>query len=154
MTDIDLYDQQESDEINAAQMVVEAAALRVATVSLASAARIVRGVFPKAAAVEVHTGTWYDRTDPTGVQLQAVYDADQKTLWSAAQEQDPQVPGTDGGWTEVAATIEFRLGAALPHATPKQCGWDAIDRNDPDVHRIALPVVVKDVQPALTAATA
>ncbi|CAL9677561.1 hypothetical protein SUDANB95_07886 (plasmid) [Actinosynnema sp. ALI-1.44] len=153
MTDINLYDQQESDEINAAQMMAEAAALRVATVSLAIAARIVRRVFPEAVAVEVHTGTWYDRTDSTGVQLQAIYDADHQTLWSAAQEQEPQVPGTDGGWTEVAATIEFRLGAALPHATPKQCGWKAIDRSDPDVHRIVLPVV-KDVQPALTVATA
>lgn len=139
-----LKDVQEQAEIEAAVLLTEVFAKRLADLRVAAAGRVLRRAFPAAASVLVDTSSWYYSEEHGGgdVDLVSIRDADGTELWNDEDGPDPTVPDVDGGWRAVLTAVEVELFSALDHLTPDGCGWDSFERDgrsDPEVFRIELP---------------
>lgn len=139
-----LDDAQDQAEIQAASLLTEVFAGRLAALRVAAAGRMLRLAFPAAASILVDTSAWYYHEEHGGgdVDLVSILDADGRELWNDEDGPDPTVPDVDGGWNAVRNAAEWELFSALDHLTPDGCGWESYereDRSDTDVFRITLP---------------
>ncbi|WP_018685355.1 hypothetical protein [Actinokineospora enzanensis] len=139
-----LHDTQDEAEIQAASLLAEVFAGRLAALRVASAGRMLRLAFPAAASILVDTTAWYyhEEHGSGDVDLVSIRDADGRELWNDEDGPTPELPDVDGGWHAVHAAAESELFSALDHLTPDGCGWESFERedhSDTDVFRIELP---------------
>ena len=120
---IESFDSHEQELISAARLVAEAAAARLADLSVRSGARTLRLPFPTATTLLVRVDPLSFDDDVVDVRLIEILDGEGDRLWAAVTGVAPRVPGVNGGWNSLSAAARTRLAEALAHATPRHCGW-------------------------------
>jgi hypothetical protein len=133
-----LRDLQENAEIAAAQRAVAASERHLVQLHIAALARIVRLGLPNAAALVVDATYACDHNESSDVILIAIYDAQERPLWTARS--DPAESGRIGvGWTDLLDALHHHLAEAFNANDPTGFGWDEVPGTGRDTYALELP---------------
>lgn len=134
----DLRDPDEENAIAAAEQAVCDSTTECRRLHVAAATRILRAVFPDAAAVLIYAGDACGHNDSNDVDLEEVRDAGNRPLWTTNDE-PPMVPRCGVRWSDVQSVVEAHLAATFDDSALDVVGWEETTGDGFSVFALHLP---------------